>query len=363
MSRLVCCTLVLALGLARAVVAQALSASTSPSPSPRGEGGGVSASFQMMVDSAAREVVITIGPYHVPSDSGMEDMKMDMAMADVLSPRFAWPMNTWVRGYQLTVADSAGRPLSRRLLHHYGVLEFDRRELAYPVIQHLLGGGAETGDVVLPKTVGIPLAAGDRLAMYFMWHNAAGRDLDGVYLRLRIFWIAGNQLPRPTLVQPFWLDVNWHAGEGDEFTVPPGGCVRTYAFDLPVSGRLLAASGHLHEHGGSVRLEDAETGDVIVRVEARREPDGTVRNVSRKLFGIFDDGPHLEAHHRYLMVVTYDNPTRDTLSGMMGLMGGLFVPDDVTAWPVLDRSDPRYLADLKGWEQQIPEETIARARP
>jgi hypothetical protein len=43
-------------------------------------------------------------------------------------------------------------------------------------------------------------------------------------------------------------------------------------------------------------------------------------------------------------------------------MGGLFVPDDVTAWPVLDRSDPRYLADLKGWEQQIPEETIARAR-
>src|SRR6266852_5353917 len=103
MSRLICCTLVLALGLARAVVAQA--------PSPRGEGGGVSASFQMMVDSAAREVVITIGPYHVPSDSGMEDMKMDMAMADVLSPRFAWPMNTWVRGYQLTVADSAGRPL------------------------------------------------------------------------------------------------------------------------------------------------------------------------------------------------------------------------------------------------------------
>ena len=200
MSRLVCCTLVLALGLARAVVAQA--PSPSPSPSPRGEGGGVSASFQMIVDSAAREVVITIGPYHVPSDSGMEDMKMDMAMADVLSPRFAWPMNTWVRGYQLTVADSAGRPLSRRLLHHYGVLEFDRRELAYPAIQHLLGGGAETGDVVLPKTVGIPLAAGDRLAMYFMWHNAAGRDLDGVYLRLRIFWIAAISCRGPRWCSP-----------------------------------------------------------------------------------------------------------------------------------------------------------------
>ena len=27
--------------------------------------------------------------------------------------------------------------------------------------------------------------------------------------------------------------------------------------------------------------------------------------------------------------------------------GDHFVPDDITAWPVLDRSNPRYLADLK----------------
>src|SRR5205807_491889 len=187
----------------------------------------------------------------------------------------------------LTVEDSAGRPLSRRLLHHYGVIDLDRRELAYPILHHLLGGGAESEGVVLPSTVGIPLEAGERLAIYFMWHNPAGHDLHGVYLRLRVPWIAGNQQPRPTLAMPFWLDVNLHIGGSDAFDVPPGGCTRTYAFTLPVSGHLLAASGHLHEFGSSIRLEDAETGAGIVRVVARRDPNGTVLSVSRKLFGIF----------------------------------------------------------------------------
>lgn len=321
------------------------------------------AGFQLNVDSAQREVVITLGPYHVASDSGMEGMTMaDMQMADVLSPPFAWPLNTWVHGYHLTVEDSAGNPLPRRLLHHYGIIDFDRRELAYPVIQHLLGGGAETGDVVLPTTVGIPVTAGHRLAVYFMWHNAGGKDLDGVYLRLRILWIAGNQQPRPTLAMPFWLDVNYHAADSDEFAVPPGGCTQMYAFTLPVGGHLLAASGHLHEFGASVRLEDAETGDVIVRVVAHRDSNGTVREVSRKLFGIFGEGPHLEAQHRYLLVVSYENPTRDTLTGMMGLLGGLFVPDDLADWPALDRHDPTYLADLRFWENALPGEHIARGQ-
>lgn len=310
--------------------------------------------YTLNVDSARHEVVITLGPYHVPSDSGMENMMGSMPMAEVLSPAFDWPMRTAIRGYRLTVEDSVSRPLSRRLLHHYGVIELDRRELAYPVLHHLLGGGAETDDVVLPSTVGVPLEPGDRMAVYFMWHNSTGRDLDGVYLRLRVLWIAGNQLPRPTLALPFWLDVNYHVGGSDTFDVPPGGCIRTYTFTLPVSGHLLAMGGHLHEFGSSVRLEDAETGERIVRVVAHRDRDGTVRAMSRKLFGLFGQGPHLWAGHRYLLVVSYDNPTPDTLSGVMGLLAGLFVPDAMTGWPALDRTDPMYVRDLAFWESTMP---------
>jgi hypothetical protein len=310
--------------------------------------------YALSVDSVRHEVVITLGPYHVPSESGMEDMMAAMPMGEVLSPGFDWPMRAAIRGYRVTVEDSAGHRLSRRLLHHYGVIEFDRRELAYAVLHHLLGGGAETDDVELPSTVGVPLSAGDRMAVYFMWHNSTGRDLDGVYLRLRVLWIAGNLMPRPTLALPFWLDVNYHVGGTDTFVVPPGGGIRTYVFTLPMSGHLLVVGGHLHEFGSSVRLEDAETGERIVRVVAHRDADGTVRSMSRKLFGLFGEGPHLLAGHRYLLVVTYDNPTADTLSGVMGLLAGLFVPDDMTGWPALDRSDPMYARDLAFWESTMP---------
>src|SRR5258708_6083777 len=125
----------------------------------------------LRVDSAKREVVITLGPYDIPSDSGMEDMMSSMAEADDLSPIITWPLRAAVRGYHFTVEDSAGQPLSRRLLHHYGVVELDRRELAYPALQNLVGGGAETEDVVFPSTVGVPLEAGDRLAVYSVWRN------------------------------------------------------------------------------------------------------------------------------------------------------------------------------------------------
>jgi hypothetical protein len=133
-----------------------------------------------------------------------------------------------------------------------------------------------------------------------------------------------------------------------------------YEFTLPLSGHLLAAGGHLHEHGMSLRIEDAETGNVIVRVISDRAPDGTVRGVSRHLFGIFSEGPRLLAQHRYLLVVSYENPTSDSLPAVMGVFGGLFVPDHPEQWPQLVRSNPMYLADLAGWEEGMPAPAAGR---
>jgi len=313
---------------------------------------GTTPRYQLTVDSARHEVVITVGPYDVPSDSGVEDPMATMPMDDILSPIMTWPLRTAIRGYHLTVEDRTGRPLPRRLLHHYGVVDVDRRELLYSAVQNLIGGGAESDDVVLPRTVGVPLEAGHRLAVYFMWKNRSGHDLHGVFLRLRILWIAGNQRPPPRLVMPFWVDVNYHPGGTDVYDVPPGGCVRAYGFTLPSSGHLLALGGHLHAYGSSLRLEDAETGATIARVVARRDPDGTVRGMSRSIFGAFGEGPRLLAGHRYRVVATYDNPTPDTLRGMMGVVGGLFLPDDPGTWPALDPGAPTYIRgrDLRVWE-------------
>jgi membrane-associated phospholipid phosphatase len=56
------------------------------------------------------------------------------------------------------------------------------------------------------------------------------------------------------------------------------------------------------------------------------------------------------------LVVRYDNPTADTLSDVMGIMGGLFAPDDSRRWPAIDPQDSTYAADLRLLSpDQLPE--------
>lgn len=303
--------------------------------------------FTLAVDSARREVAITIGPYDLPSEPDMP--MMDMQDAEDHSPRFAWPADTWLRAYRIQVTDREGHALPARLLHHFALVDFDRRELVYPVVDRVFGGGEETGDVTLPVGIAVRVPAGDRVGFYFMWHNQTGHDLTGVSLRVSFTWTPRNLQPAPELVVPFWVDVSYHAGDDNTFAAPPGSTVKSCVFSFPVSGHLLAASAHLHAWGAALRLEDSATGRVIANVGVERGPDGEPRKISRELFGIWGMGPHLEAGRRYRVVAVYDNPTDSTINGVMGLLGGLFAPDRPDAWPALDRSDSTYQRDLAGF--------------
>ena len=324
------------------------------------------AQTRVQYEPGRRALTITVGPFRLPAmghDHDMMEMMMD-GWAEDHSNLFTWPADTWLQGFQLRVVDSAGRELSRRLLHHWAMLDLDRRELVYPVAHRIMGGGAESGDVRLPSTVGVPLPAGHRLQAFFMWHNDGDQDLEAVYLQLTITWLPANLLPRPVPVLPFWADVDFHPGEGgaNRYDVPPGGSTRVAEFTVPVSGRLLVLSGHLHDYGAAIRVEDALTGAVLASVVARRDADGSVREVSRDFPGLWVPGPRLEANRRYLIVVVYDNPTSAPLSGVMGLIGGLFQPDDIKAWPVVDASNADYRRDLEGFLRgaAIAEATGAR---
>ena len=277
----------------------------------------------------------------------MAGMPHDM-MGDTNLPvaRFEWPLDTWVRGAQVGLVNGRGQPLPRDLLHHLTIENFDRRELVYPVAERLVSMGRETQDISLPRTVGIPMKAGQRLGVWVMWDNETGRELDSVFLRITLRWTAPNQVPRPIDALPFHVDANLQVLGHNTFDVPPGGVSKSFEFTLPVGGHLLAASGHLHDHGVSLRLEDGETGRPLVTVTAKRDTEGHVLGVSRELLALRGEGPHLRARHRYRLVVRYDNPTADTLTDVMGIMGGLFAPDDIRRWPPIDPQDSTYAADL-----------------
>ena len=308
---------------------------------------------QVRVDSARREVVITAGPYRLPANPAGAHEGMEHQPADLLVQEFSWPLTTWIRGFRLAIVDGGGRPLPRGLMHHMSMMNFDRRELVYPIVERLLGAGRETGDIVFPRTVGIPVAAGHRVGLYIMWDNQTGTEVPDAYLRLSIPWVSPRQVPKPVVALPFLVDVNFvFGGPTNAYAIPPGRSTRTYEFTVPLAGRLLAAGGHLHDYGASLRIEDMRSGKTIVRIRSKRAPDGRVLGMSRQLFGIYGRGPKLRPDRTYRLVVEYDNPTGAPAPHVMGSIAGLFVPDDIRRLPSIDPDDPTYRLDV-AWLARI----------
>jgi hypothetical protein len=303
----------------------------------------------LSVDSSSKEMVITAGPFDLPNMPPMEDhAMMDLGMShDTPIQQFTWPMDAWFRGFHLEMVDGQGRPITRDVIHHMIMVNFSRRMLLYQGPERLMGAGSETEDIVVPKTIGVPMDAGMRLGMYVAWHNSTGQDLHGVYLKLTMLWTPKNQNPPPVNTLPIYMDVNLTVGASNTFDVPPGKSQKAHEFTLPVGGRLLGVGGHLHDYGVRVRLEDAETGKVLTTVTATRDSAGKVLKVSRKLFGVSGEGLKLKANHRYRVVGEYDNPTNVTkVRGAMAHMSGIFSPDDMSKWPAIDPSNPDYRRDL-----------------
>lgn len=301
------------------------------------------------VDSSRKELTITAGPYDLPNMPPMENhAMMDFGMShDTPIQEFEWPIDGWFRGFRLELTDADGRPVPRGVIHHMIMVNFSRRQLVYPAVERLMGAGTETGDLSVPKTIGVPMTPGMKLGMYVAWHNDTGKDLEGVRLKIVMLWTPKNQNPRPVNSLPIYMDVNLTVGGSNTFDVPPGVSEKAHEFTLPVSGRILGIGGHLHDYGVRVRLEDAETGKVITQVEATRDSAGKVSRVSQHLFGVSGEGLKLKANHRYRVVGVYDNPTGETLvRGAMAHMAGLFVPDDINDWPKIDTANAEYQRDM-----------------
>lgn len=306
--------------------------------------------IRVETDFSKREVLVTLGPFQLEDRSGMDHQAMlmdDGAGHDTPVFNFTWPVDGWFRGFRIEVVDGSGNTLPREIMHHMIMVNYDRRQLLYSAAERIMGAGSQTGDAVLPKSVGVPVNAGMRLGVYVAWHNATGATIDEAYLKIALIWSPKNLMPQPVSSLPIYMDVNLEIGGTNTFDIPPGRTEKSYEFSIPVSGRLLGISGHLHDYGIAVRLEDAETGKVITQVKGHRLPDGKVTGMERKLFGVLGRGLKLRADKRYRVVGIYDNPTGKTIPlGAMAEIVGLFVPDDMTLWPKLDLDDPIMQRDL-----------------
>lgn len=289
--------------------------------------------LSVRVDSSRREVVVAAGPFSVGGGGGHHDHAGHRPM---LLP-FSWPVGGWLRGVTIEIADGKGRPLSRRLLHHLNIVNLERRQLVQPTYERLLAVGQETGDLLLPAGVGVPIAGQSRLALLVAWDQSAAHEPDPVGLTVRFRWVPSNTSPKPVDVLPLPLDVGFEAGGSDAYDLPPGQSERRLDFVVPVTGRILAIGGHLHDYGLSVRLEDPSSGRILVELRPDVDAGGRVRKMPIRVPGATGDGIELRAGRTYRVVARYDNPTGNPLAdGAMALMVGIFAPDrpDATIWSV-----------------------------
>src|SRR6267142_1643427 len=245
------------------------------------------AAQEITLDSARHTVVMRAGPFLAePAQHSEHYGHAGMMDSDDPVRRFRWPCDAWLRGFALRLEDAEGRELPLRWIHHLKVVNFARRQLVYPITERLIAVSRESRDLKLPVSVGIPVRAGDQVDVRFA--------------------VARNTFP-----------------------VPPGRHEWAADFELPVGGHLLIAGGHLHDYGVSVRLEEVATGKRVLQIESRRDSGGHLLGMPRKLLALRGDGLRLVAGRRYRIVAVYDNPTSDTIPGAMGIIGGLFAPDDL----------------------------------
>jgi hypothetical protein len=290
------------------------------------------------VDTSATQITVTVSGLRIPAGDYNSHAEQRAS--------FTWPATGWMRGYRIDVLDSMGRLLPRATLHHAGIVNPDRRQLAYPLAERLIAAGRETRPVTLPGYLGVPMVRDQQLVAYFMLVNPGDVDIEGAALRISFPWTPQNAPARPKDTFPVFLDANPAPNGARSFDLSPGLSVTSAEFTIPVGGRMRALGAHLHDYAKEIRLEEVESGRTLVRLRTDRARDGSVRGVEMAKFPFTRGGLRLEAGRRYRVVAVYENPTGETIAdGAMAFMAGPFVPDEASRWPQLDKAHPRYVAD------------------
>lgn len=285
-------------------------------------------------DSGMRELHIVLQPIDLPS--------MAPAGEAVHQPPAVWatfPEAGWLHSFELALVDSRGDSVPRGVLHHFKVIEPERRELFSPIPLHIVGAGEETDPVRLAASVGYRLEAGDSLLITAMLHNPTGVDLEGVRLEATLGYSVEGTWQPPMDVVPFFAHVAPPMSIAS-YDLPPGRSTRTVDVTPAISGYLLAIGAHLHRYGISVSIDDVNEARRVWETIATSAPDGTVLNIPQDRF-IWSRGPRLDATHTYRISAIFDNPTGVIiLDGGMATIGGLLIPGE--PWPQVDRADPEY---------------------
>jgi hypothetical protein len=293
------------------------------------------ATLGLSIDTARHELVLDLAPVTIPSGQMMETPARALAL----------PVNGWLQGYAVDLVDASGHPLSHSLIHHVNLIAPERRELFSPIMLRIGAVGAETPAVEIPRIFGFRVQPGDTLLVTAMLQNPTGHDVIGAHVIVRMPFAQAGGFWHPISIYPMYLDVMPPAGP-KSYDMPPGHSEQGWSARPAVAGRILGIGAHVHKYATALRFEDVTTHHVIWRARPITDRSGEPVDMPLRTYW-WRLGLPLDPTHEYRLTAVYDNPTGHVIPmGAMGALGGVFLPEQPTDWPRVDRASPIYVLDL-----------------
>jgi hypothetical protein len=149
------------------------------------------------------------------------------------------------------------------------------------------------------------------------------------------YQVASAGTPLLKSYYPMWIDVQ--ECRDSDFDLEPGKSTTYARFTMKYAGELFGVSGHLHDYGRELTLEDIRHKAKIADLKPQLDPAGHVLSIPVFSFA-GGGGYHLEQGQTLKVTAIYDNPTGKYLAdGGMGIVVGYFLPDQDSAFEALER--------------------------
>lgn len=266
--------------------------------------------------------VLFIGPMNLPSNKGHHDVQQPRPLIAQAGE------DLWVRGFRTQVVDGKGNPLPGRLIHH-GIMVNPRGQMEQgcpnppmgKAPQTFMAAGSELTPFDVPEGYGLPINAGDVLAMVGEFHNPMNESYGETYLRIDLNTVprrAGDGIKK---VIPMWMSVKdfcrpdepLPSAEVVEYEIPPGYSEASSTGKFRFSGRIIAIMPHLHEHAVNMKLTNTTTGEVLWQFQPTQDAGGNMEALP-----IFSDGngPRVKKGDSFEVSAAYDVPGSEPLTSM-----------------------------------------------
>jgi len=279
---------------------------------------------------------LAIGPVNLPAQT--KHMLIPVHVT-------AMPFDVWLHGFSWAVTDSERNLLKTSFLHHFNMIDPNKKELFYPISRRLFAAGRETPAVSLPGIMGMPVKAHQPILLSTMFANHSNQDYSDVYFRIWFEYTDEDRLLKPVEVYPFTLDAGGPLAPRD-FEVPAGRSNTSTSATATINARVVGMGGHMHDYGEKIEVIDDSENELFWQTEPVTKGEGHVTSMPTDFY-LLPWRKVIEKNHTYKTVAIYQNPLNKPSPDMgMGTVGGLFIPRSEDDWDEPDYDNQLYQDDL-----------------